>query len=155
MCSIILQQNHRCHKFEGVSSWNADFRNVHPSSCPWTECSCLYHKPFQWSSQYIHPHQPRTPTFRFTTNIFWVQLLEQSVCITKEFRPKPSETISVKLIYMLRVLIGVSAWLQFIDWFTLDGARHFGEFFTSWMHPSFTAQAWGQTMSCGWAVCWW
>ncbi len=72
------------------------------------------------------------------------QLLQQSVCITKEFQHKLSETISGKLICMLVVLIGVSTWLQFVvvtdlsgQMLTFDGVWHFGEVFSSRMNPRF------------------
>ncbi len=70
--------------------------------------------------------------------------LQQSVCITKEFLHKLSETVSGKLIWMLVVLIGVSTWLQFVvvtdlSWqmLTFDGVWHFGDVFSSRMNPGF------------------
>ncbi len=72
------------------------------------------------------------------------QLLQQSVCITKEFLHKLSKTISGKLICMLVILIGVSTWLQFVvvtdlsgQMLTFDGVWHFGEVFSSRMNPGF------------------
>ncbi len=98
-------QCHRCRMFwGGACNWHADCRNVHQS---WIECSFLYHKPspkaFQRIWQYIQPaSQPQTTcnhtspgTFSssiFTSKIVWDQppgqLLQQSVCITKEFLHK-------------------------------------------------------------------
>ncbi len=88
------------------------------------------------------------------------QLLQQSVCITKEFLHKLSETVSGKLICMLVVL----TWLQFVvvtdlsgQMLTFDGVWHFGEVFSSRMNPGFTLQGRWQTAcmaSCGWTVCW-
>ncbi len=49
------------------------------------------------------------------------QLLQQSICITKEFLHKLSETVSGKLICMLVILIGVSTWLQFVVVTDLSG----------------------------------
>ncbi len=72
------------------------------------------------------------------------QLLQQSVCITKEFLHKLSETVSGNLICMLVILIGVSTWLQFVivtdlsgKMLTFDGVWHFGEVFSSRMNHSF------------------
>ncbi len=71
-------------------------------------------------------------------------LLQQSVCITKEFLYKLSEIVSGKLICMLVVLIGVSTWLQFVivtdlsgQMLTFDGVWYFGEVFSSWINPGF------------------
>ncbi len=73
------------------------------------------------------------------------QLLQQSVCITKEFLHKLSESVSGKLICMLVVLIGVSTWLQFVvvtnfsgQMLTFDGVSHFGEVFSSRMNLGFS-----------------
>ncbi len=72
------------------------------------------------------------------------QLLQQSVCRTKEFLHKLSETVSGKLICMLFFLIGVLTWLQFVvvtdlsgQMLTFDGVWHFGEVFSSRMNPGF------------------
>ncbi len=72
------------------------------------------------------------------------QLLQQSVCITKEFLHKLSETVSGKLICMLIVLIGVLTWLQFVvvtdlsgQMLTFDGVCHFGEVFSWKMNRGF------------------
>ncbi len=83
-----------------------------------------------------------------TSKIVWDQppgqLLKQSVCITKGFLHKLSETVSGKLICMLVVLIRVSTWLQFVivtnlsgQMLTFDGVWYFGEVFTSRMNPGF------------------
>ncbi len=115
-------------------------------------------KAFQIIWQYIQhnrrprvtgPRQPRTSTSSiFSSKIIWDQppgqLLQQSVCITKECLHKLSETISGKLICMLVVLIRVSTWLQFVvvtdlsgQMLTFDGVWHFGEVFSSRMNPGF------------------
>ncbi len=72
------------------------------------------------------------------------QLLQQSVCITKEFLHKLSETITGNLIGMLVILIGVSTWLQFVivtdlsgKMLTFDCIWHFGEVFSSQINPGF------------------
>ena len=61
----------------------------------------------------------------FTSKIVWDQppgqLRQQSVCITKVFLHKLSETISGKLICMLVVLIVVSTWQQVIVLTELSG----------------------------------
>ncbi len=89
-------------------------------------------------------------------------LLQQSVCITKEFLHKLSETVSGKLICMLVVLIGVSTWLQFIvvtdlsgQMLTFNGVWHFGEVFSSQMNPGFhcTGQMADSVYGVVW-VCW-
>ncbi len=105
ICSFITQHNATdVAGFEGACNWHADCRNVHQSFCPWIECSFLYHKPspkaFQRIRQYIQPAlQPQTtcnhtspgPPHPASSNskIVWDQppgqLLQQSVCITKEF----------------------------------------------------------------------
>ncbi len=133
MCSFITQHNATdVASFERACNWHANCMNVHQNCCLWIECSFLYHKPspkaFQWIWQYIQPasHQPRTSTFSiFTFKIVWEpppgQLLQQSVCINKEFLHKLSETVSGKIICMLVVLIGVSTWLQFVVVTDLSG----------------------------------
>ncbi len=70
-------------------------------------------------------HQPRTSISSiFTSKIVWDQppgqLLQQSVCITKEFLHKLSETVLGKLICMLVILIGVPTvrcrnWLEWAN----------------------------------------
>ncbi len=94
-------------------------------------------------------HQPRTSTSSiFTSKIVWDQppgqLLQKTVCITKEFLHKLSETVSGKLICMFVVLIGVSTWLQFVivtdlsgQMLPYDGVWHFGEVFSWRMNPGF------------------
>ncbi len=84
---------------------------------------------------------------------------QQSVCITKEFLHKLSETISGKLICMFVVLIGVSTWLQFVvvtnlsgQMLTFDGVWHFGEVFSSWMNPGFHCT--GQMADSVYGVVW-
>ncbi len=164
MCSFITQHNATdVASFEGACNWHADCRNVHQSCCPWIECSFIYHKPspkaFQRIWQYIQlasqpqttcnhtspgpPHPASSPP-RSSWDQPPGQLLQQSVCITKEFLHKLSETVSGKLICMLVVLIWVSTWLQFVvvtdlsgQMLTFDGVWHFGEVFSSRMNPSF------------------
>ncbi len=87
------------------------------------------------------------------------QLLQQSVCITKEFLHKLSETVSGKLICMLVVLIGVSTWLQFVvvtdlsgQMLTFDGVWYYGEVFSSWMNPGFHCK--GQMADSMYGVVW-
>ncbi len=87
------------------------------------------------------------------------QLLQQSVCITKEFLHKLSETVSGKLICMLVILIGVSTWLQFVvvtdlsgQMLTFDGVWHFGEVFSSRMNPGFHCT--GQMADSVYGVVW-
>ncbi len=113
MCSFISQ--HNATSFEGACNWHADCRNVHQSCCPSIECSFLCYKPppkaFQRIWQYIQPaSKPQTtcnhtssgpphpasspPRLSETSH----QLLQQSVCITKAFLHKLSETISGNLI---------------------------------------------------------
>ncbi len=178
MCSFITQHNATdVASFEGACNWHADSRNVHQSCCPWIECSFLYHKPspkaFHRIWQYIQPaSQPQTTCNHtnttstssiFTSKIVWDQppgqLLQQSVCITKEFLHKLSETVSGKLICMLVVLIGVSTWLQFVivtdfsgQMLTFDGVWHFGEVFSSRMNPSFHCT--GQMADSVYGVVW-
>ncbi len=71
------------------------------------------------------------------------KVLQQSICITKHFLHKLSETVSGKLICMLVILIGVSTWLQFVvtdlsgQMLTFDGVWHFGEVFSSRMNLGF------------------
>ncbi len=99
----------------------------------------------------------------FTSKIVWDQstgqLLQQSVCITKEFLHKLSETVSGKLICMLVVHIGVSTWLQFVivtdlsgQMLTFDGVWHFWEVFSSRMSPSFHCT--GQMADSVYGVVW-
>ncbi len=124
MCSSITQHNTTdVASIEGACNWHSDCRNVHQSCCPWIECSFLYHKPppkaFQRIWHYIQPaSQPQTtcnhtspepphPASSLPRVQPPRQLLQQSVCITKEFLHKLSKTVSGKLICML-VLIGVS-----------------------------------------------
>ncbi len=83
------------------------------------------------------------------------QLLQQSVCITKEFLHKLSETVSGKLICMLVVL----TWLQFVvvtdlsgQMLTFDGVWHFGEVFSSRMNPGFHST--GQMADSVYGVVW-
>ncbi len=177
MCSFITQHNATdVASFEGACNWHADCRNVHQSCCPWIECSFLYHKPspkaFQRIWQYIQTaSQPQTmcnhtrtsTSSIFTSKIVWDQppgqLLQQSVCITKEFLHKLSETVSGKLICMLVVLIGVSTWLQFVvvtdlsgQMLTFDGVWHFGEVFSSRMNPGFHCT--GQMADSVYGVVW-
>ncbi len=72
-----------------------------------------------------------------------LRLATRTVCITKEFMHKLSETlVSGKLICMLNVLIRVSTWLQFVvvtdlngQMLTFDGVWHFREVFSSQMNP--------------------
>ncbi len=179
MCSFITQHNATdVASFEGACNWHADCRNVHQSCCPWIECSFLYHKPspkaFQRIWQYIQPaSQPQTtcnhtspgpPASKFVWDQPPGQMLQQSVCITKEFLHKLSETVSGKLICMLVVLIGVSTWLQFVivtdlsgQMLTFDGVWHFGEVFSSRMNPGFhcTGQMADSVYGVVWvSVCW-
>ncbi len=123
------------------------------------------------------PAQTSTSSI-FTSKIVWDQppgqLLQQSVCITKEFLHKLSETVSGKLICMLVVLIRVLTWLQFVvvtdlsgQMLTFDGVWHFGEVFSSRMNPGFHCKGRWQTvygivwvsgllMSTLWMSCpWW
>ncbi len=86
-------------------------------------------------------------------------MLQQSVCITKEFLHKLSETVSGKLICMLIILIGVSTWLQFVvvtdlsgQLLTFDGVWHFGEVFSSRMNPGFLCT--GQMADSVYGVVW-
>ncbi len=179
MCSFMTQHNAtNVASFEGACNWHADCRNVHQSCCPWIECSFLYHKPspkaFQRIWQYIQPaSQPQTTCNHtspgpphpaiFTSKIVWDQppgqLLQQSVCITKEFLHKLSETVSGKLICMLVVLIGVLTWLQFVvvtdlsgQMLTSDGVWHFGEVLSSRMNPGFHCT--GQMADSVYGVVW-
>ncbi len=71
----------------------------------------------EFGSTSYRPHN-RRPRVTTPAKILWDQppgqLLQQSVCITKEFLLKLSETVSGKLICMLVILIEVSTWLQFV-----------------------------------------
>ncbi len=173
MCSFITQHNAtNVTSFEGACNWHSDSRNVHQSCCSWIESSFLYHKPspkaFQRIWQYIQlasqpqtkcnhtsqgPPHPASSPWRSSENSRG-QLRQQSVCITKEFLHKLSETVSGKLICLLVVLIGVSTWLHFVivtdlsgQMFTFDGVWHFGEVFSWW------AVCWCQC--CGSSGPWW
>ncbi len=111
-----------------------------------------------------HNCRPRVTTSSiFTSKIVWDQppgqLLQQSVCIIKEFLHKLSETVSGKLICMLVILIGVSTWLQFIivtdlsgQMLTFDGVWHFGEVFSSRINPGFYCT--GQIADSVYGVVW-
>ncbi len=175
MCSFITQHNTTdVASIEGACNWHSDCRNVHQSCCPWTECSFLYHKPppkaFQRIWHYIQPaSQPQTtcnhtspepphPASSLPRVQPPRQLLQQSVCITKEFLHKLSETVSGKLICML-VLIGVSTWLQFIivtdlsgKMLTFNGVWHFGEVFSSRINPGFHCR--GQMADSVYGIVW-
>lgn len=103
--------------FEGACIWHTDWKNVRQSVCPWIKPSFLNHWPplkvLQTICQYVQPvsynhipHQPSNSSSNvFTSKIVRDQppwrLLEQSICITKEFLYKLSDTVSVKLSYML------------------------------------------------------
>ncbi len=87
------------------------------------------------------------------------QLLQQSVCITKEFLHKLSETVSGKLICMLVFLIGAATWMQFVvitdlsgQMLTFDGVCHFGEVFSSRTNPGFHCT--GQMADSVYGVVW-
>ncbi len=136
ICSFITPHNATdVASFEGTCNWHADYRNS---------------------------HQPRTSTSSiFTSKIVWDQppgqLLQQSVCITKEFLHKLSETVLGKLICMLVVLIGVLTWLQFVVVTDLSGQMptgvwHFGEVFSSRMNPGFHCT--GQMADSVYGVVW-
>ena len=179
MFSFITQHNATdVASFEGACNWHADRRNVHQSCCPWIECSFLYHKPspkaFQRIWQYIHPaSQPQTTCNhtspgpphpacsppRSSETSHSDSCWQQSVCITKGFLHKLSETVSGKLICMLVVLIGVSNWLQFVtdlsgQMLTFDGVWHIGKVFSSRMNPGFHCSGQMADSVCGWAVFW-
>ncbi len=119
MCSFITQHNATdVASFEGACNCHTDCRNVHQSCYPWVSENLA-----------VHPSG---------------QLLQQSVCITKEFLHKLSETVPGKLICMIVVLIGVSTRLHFIivtdlsgQILTFDGVWYFGEVFSSRMNPVF------------------
>ncbi len=131
---------------------------------PWIECSFLYHKPspkaFQRIWQYIQPtSQPQTTCNhtspgpphpassppRSSETRHPGQLLQQSVCITKEFLHKLSKTVSWKLICCSSSSSGSQ---PDCSW-SFDGVWRFGEVFSSRMNPGFHCMA-----LCGWAVCW-
>ncbi len=83
-------------------------------------------------------------TSKQSATIMLQNMLQQSVCIIKEFLHKLLEAVSGKLICMLIFLIRVSTWLQFVivtdlSWImlTFDGVWHFGEVFSSRMNPGF------------------
>ncbi len=110
------------------------------------------------------PAQDSTSSI-FTSKIVWDQpprqLLQQSVCITKEFMHKLSETVSGKLICMLVILIGVSTWLQFVvvtdlsgQMLTFDGVRHFGEVFSSRINSLYYFHCTGQMTDSVYGVVW-
>ncbi len=116
----------------------------------------------EFGSTSNQPHY-RRPSSIFTSKIIWDQsprqLLQQSVCITKEFLHKRSETVSGKLIGMLVILIGVSTWLQFVvvtdlsgQMLTFDGVWHFREVFSSQMNPGFHCT--GQMADSVYGVVW-
>ncbi len=99
--------------------------NVHLSTINWSFRRFWSFKAFQRIWQYIQPaSQPQTTCIHTSPGLphpasspprsSWDQppgqLLQQSVCITKAFLHKLSETFSGKLSCMLVVLIGVSTW---------------------------------------------
>ncbi len=113
---------------------------------------------FQRIRQYIQPAlQPQTtcnhtspgPPHPASSNskIVWDQppgqLLQQSVCITKDFLHKLSETVSVKLICMLVILIGVSSWQQFGVVTEFEWANaHIRWHLALWRGVLFTDESW-------------
>ncbi len=125
-----------CMLISTISCLQRHFRRIwpyiQPALQPRTTCNHTSPGP---------PHPASSPPRSSETSH---QLLQQSVCINKEFLHKMSETVSGKLICMLIVLIGVSTWLQFIivtdlsgQMLTFDGVWHFGEVFSSRMNPGF------------------
>ncbi len=138
MCSFITQHKATdVASFEGACNWHADCRNVHKSCCLWIECSFLYHKPspkaFQRIWQYIQPaSQPQTRTSTssiFTSKIIWDQppgqLLQQSVCITKEFLHKLSETLVLYIVWRRGHLLWLTGNCVQLNWSSslLDGYK--------------------------------
>ncbi len=166
-------QCHRCRKFWGSVQLACWLQECPPELLPWIECPFLYHKPspkaFQRIWQYIQPASqtqttcnhtspgPPHPASSPTRDQPPGQLLQQSVCITKEFLHKLSETVSG--ICMLVVLIRVSTWLQFVivtdlsgQMLTFDGVWHFGKVFFSRMNPGFHCT--GQMADSVYGVMW-
>ncbi len=101
--------------------------NVHLSTV-----SHLQRRSREFGSTSNRPHNrrlcvttPASTSSIFTSNIVWdqppEQLLQQSVCLTKSFLHKLSETVPGKLICMLTVLIVVSTWLQLVIVTDLSG----------------------------------
>lgn len=158
-----IQFHHRrmsCRRFrESVQlrCWLAGY--VHHRCCLWILYSFLCHKPFPkafWSWNYFQttsqaqnmcshtspgpPHSASSPPSSPQTR----QLLQQPVCITKGFLHKLSETLSGKLVYMLKPPTWVAS----------------GTLKRCSLHPwilGSTLQGRGQTAcmaSCGWEVCW-